>query len=238
MSISNEALYTNYGNINESIPGGFEQAYYDKTAAEYDAMYKEYMPVNKDAHILDIGCGKGFFLYYLQRQGYTNFWGIDADQVSVDHSKKYVSEKIIQTFAKKFLIGKKNEYDLIVMNEVLEHIPKDEIIPLLTVILNSIRPGGKLICYVPNMENPFTMYTRYHDFTHTIGFTQNSLRMVLKAAGFNNIQVIAPQGNKKGIKKFIKGKLQLVVRKILILLFEYPKNGFINSSRIFSVAVK
>jgi 2-polyprenyl-3-methyl-5-hydroxy-6-metoxy-1,4-benzoquinol methylase len=233
-----ESRYRNYGSINVAIPGKFDQTYYEKTAQEYNAMFKYYMPTSKRANILDIGCGKGFFLYYLKQQGYSNFYGIDADLFSIDHTQNHVTEKCEYVYAEEFLSDKIDVYDLIIMNEVLEHIPKEEIVPLLKTIWNSLHSDGNLICYVPNMENPFSSYTRYHDFTHTIGFTQNSLRMVLSAAGFSETNIIIPEGQKKGIKRIIKLFLRKIIEGILIRLFEYPKNGIIYSSRIFSVAKK
>jgi len=231
-------FYINYGFINESIPEVFDNRYYEKTAKEYDAMYKSFMPDNKDASILDIGCGKGFFLYYLKEYGFTNYYGIDADPSSITHTKKYVTQYCEHKMVEDFLLGKQNSYELIVMNEVLEHIEKEKIIPLLKTIKTALNSEGKLICYVPNMENPFTTYTRYHDFTHTIGFTQNSLRMVLKYAGLENIKILEPVGLKKGIKQAMKKTVQKTVLKTLNVFFDYPPNGFIHTSRIIGVAYK
>jgi 2-polyprenyl-3-methyl-5-hydroxy-6-metoxy-1,4-benzoquinol methylase len=233
-----ESIFANYGSINNSIPEGFDQVYYDKTADEYHSMYEDYMPVNKDSRILDIGCGKGYFLYYLCKRGYSNFLGIDADPSSIEHSQKYITNKCELIYAEEYLSDKSDVFDLVVMNEVLEHIPKKEIIPLLKKIRRSLIAGGILICYVPNMENPFSSYTRYHDFTHTIGFTQNSLRMVMNASGFSKTEVKVPERAKKSFKQNIKSGLRQIVKKILILLFEYPPHGIIHTSRIFSVAKK
>ncbi len=230
-------LYRNYSEINENIHK-FDELYYAKTASEYDAMYSDYLPKDKNAKILDIGCGNGIFLYYLKNYGYTNFDGIDVDQSSVDIVKRHVTDRVIKTNASNFLEGKKEYFDVIVMNEVMEHIEKNEIIPLINQIYNALAHGGIFICYVPNMENPFTTYTRYHDFTHTIGFTQNSLRMVMKLGGFKNIEVIATVPKRKSLKKTIKRLLQNIVKKALVLLFEYPPNGYIHCMRIFSVAKK
>ena len=101
--MNQESPYLDYSKINESIPGSFDKTYYDKTAEEYFFMYKSIMPVEKRACFLDIGCGKGFFLYYLKQHGYTNFYGIDADQSSIDFTKKEVSENCERIHAAKFL---------------------------------------------------------------------------------------------------------------------------------------
>lgn len=238
MNVKSDLLYVNYNHTNISIPKGFDIDFYEKTSDEYDSMYKPFMPTDKAARILDIGCGKGFFLYHLAKQGYTNYYGIDADSSSIEHTKKHITELCEHNLAEDFVSLRKDFYDMIIMNEVLEHIPKESIIPLLRIIFESLKMKGTLICYVPNMENPFTSYTRYHDFTHTIGFTQNSLTMVLKTAGFSNIEVYLAENKKKGLKRKIKKMVQLLIRKILHILFEYPPSGILFTSRIFSVAIK
>ena len=37
------------------------------------------LPTRKDAAILDLGCGYGKFLYFLQNEGYTETRGIDLN---------------------------------------------------------------------------------------------------------------------------------------------------------------
>ena len=230
-------LYNNYSEINSNIHV-FDRNYYEITASEYDEMYSEYMPKNKEAKILDIGCGNGIFLYYLKKYGYVNNMGIDVDKSSVDIVKENVTENVSNTDAFAFLNNFNKEYDMIIMNEVLEHINKEQIIPLIKLIYSSLSKGGIFIAYVPNMENPFTIYTRYNDFTHTIGYTQNSLTMVLKLGGFSDIVVKPTTSKKRTIKKYIKHIIQKLTKQFLVTFFEYPKNGFLNSMRIYSIAKK
>jgi 2-polyprenyl-3-methyl-5-hydroxy-6-metoxy-1,4-benzoquinol methylase len=59
-----------------------------KEAFEYMARcyfnwYDPYLPKNKDARILDFGCGIGHFLYFLNKMGYSNFVGIDISPQQV-----------------------------------------------------------------------------------------------------------------------------------------------------------
>src|ERR1019366_4227246 len=43
---------------------------------------------------------------------------------------------------------------------------------------------------VPNVLHPVTgPYHRYHDFTHTVGFTDQSLAFVLRNSGFQNVTI-------------------------------------------------
>jgi len=43
----------------------FSEKEYEAHCREYEANYGEFLPAQKDAVILDAGCGTGHFLYYL-----------------------------------------------------------------------------------------------------------------------------------------------------------------------------
>ena len=185
------SIYNNYLNINAGIKNHFDQELFDRESEGYDSIYSSILPPNTSAKILDVGCGNGMFLYYLKKKGYNNSFGIDLNIESVQFTTQYITENVECINIERFLVDKKEVYDVIVMNEVLEHIPVNKLIDVISKIKIALKFGGLFICYVPNMENPITgIFTRYHGFTHTIGFTSNSLAMSLSLAGFNDVKII------------------------------------------------
>jgi len=107
------------------------------------------------------------------------------------------------------------KYELIVMSHVLEHIKKDEIIFTLKGIRNNLLDeNGKLCLMVPNAQSNTGSYWAYEDFTHTTLFTTGSILYVLKAAGFNNIKFLDPNGteNSNIILKLIKNTFLPIYR--------------------------
>jgi hypothetical protein len=76
------------------------------------------------------------------------------------------------------------------MFHVLEHVPKGEINPLLMAVRSALKADGRFVAEVPNIVNPITgAYHRYHDFTHTVGFMDQSLAFALRRAGFQDVTV-------------------------------------------------
>ena len=239
MKFMDYSIYTNYLNINEGIQKYFDQKLFDQESEGYDSIYSSILPSNTSAKILDVGCGNGMFLYYLKKKGYINSFGIDLNIESIQFTKQYITEKVECVNIERFLKDKKEVYDVIVMNEVLEHIPVYELINVVSNIRIALKLGGLFICYVPNMENPITgIFTRYHDLTHTIGFTSNSLTMSMRLAGFNCVKIIPIGHNKENIKNNIRKFFQKLIHKFLVLAFDYPQNGMMFSLRILSVAKK
>lgn len=175
--------YTNayYLGLNDLSDKGYENA-----ARAYHALYGKFMPKDNNARILDIGSGAGHFLYYLKKRGYRDYYGIDLLPAQVEYCKK-ITDKVEVADLFDFLPNKKVAYDLIVMNDLLEHIPKDKAIQVLKLVNESLDKGGVVIMKVPNMANPFGLLGRYMDITHETGYTEHSLRTALRAAGFPDV---------------------------------------------------
>src|SRR5215813_10504113 len=65
---------------------------------DYERFYKEtltrFIPEEKDAHLLDIGCGTGHLLYFLKNQGFINHFGIDMGREQVEICRQLVTENV------------------------------------------------------------------------------------------------------------------------------------------------
>ena len=146
------------------------------------------LPEDKDAKILDIGCGFGQVLQGLRNKGYTNIYGMDISNEAVEYCRSAgLNVELsfnLEDYAHKHL----NAYDFIVMSHVLEHIEKPQIIDTLSIVRKKLlSENGKLVVMVPNAQSNTDSYWAYEDFTHTTLFTAGSLFYVLKAAGFDTL---------------------------------------------------
>ncbi len=157
----------------------------------------------------------GFFrIDYLNKKGYNNFSGLDISSQQIKFCKENISEKVIESDAFEFLRNKDNLYDMIVANDLLEHLPKDKVIDFLTLAFKALKTNGKLILKTPNLGNPFAVRLRYVDFTHEIGFTEKSLYQVLWIAGFRNIRMLPFKGSRT-VHKMIAGVIYFIIRKVM-----------------------
>lgn len=110
----------------------------------------------KKGKILEIGCGRGFYLKALKDINQKiNITGIDLNQQYLNVAKKYVDDnnvKIIKGDATK-LKFKKNTFEGIIASEILEHIKDDT--KVIKEIKRVLKPKGIVILSVPNQEYPF-----------------------------------------------------------------------------------
>ncbi len=171
-----------------------------------DDDYANLLPRDKNAVIIDVGCGMGHFLLYLKNKGYNNIEGIDICDEQVKWCRNNVCRNVekVDDLLAFFTHSGESAFDLVIMNDLIEHLPKSEMLDILTKIRKSLKPGGGLICRLPNMSNIFGVYLLYNDFTHETGFTENSVRQLLQLSGFSNIVIF---GNKVRINSLWKKPL-------------------------------
>jgi len=164
---------------------------YELTSAGFGSWYYDCIPEDKNARILDIGCGDGKFLFFLQQKGYSAIEGVELSSQQAEEARKYVKCPIhVVDDTSVFLREHSSNYQMIAMNDILEHIPKKETLSFLEAVLAALRPGGNAVINVPQVSGFTSLFCRYNDFTHETIFTEMSLKQVLSLAGFSDIRFI------------------------------------------------
>lgn len=188
--MSRKYLFKNYISIRFKDRTDFAKKKLKLEFNSYDRNYQNYLPQNKNANILEIGFGTGYFLKYLLMQGYKNIYGIELSDEETEFVKKNVHNNVeCVESTEDFLDKHQNEYDFIYMSQVLEHIPKDNTIDLLRKIKKSLKDNGIFVANTPNINNPLNIFTFGADFTHEFIFSPESLSQVCKIANFSDIKI-------------------------------------------------
>jgi 2-polyprenyl-3-methyl-5-hydroxy-6-metoxy-1,4-benzoquinol methylase len=167
----------------------------NKTQKSYTFNYAELLPTSIDARIVDLGCSEGISMHWLVQQGYQNVVGIDSDEYAIGIAKSYLADKVndealLAVDALEYL--KKcddSSIDMILMFNVIEHIPKQIILEVMAEIQRVLKEGGSFLAQTGNWENPFNIGLFTRDFTHEVMYTQNSLKQLMVMSGFQ-IQAI------------------------------------------------
>lgn len=149
----------------------------------WEKYFGDFMPQNKEAFILDVGCGNGEFLFWLKEKKYSNYTGIDISKEQIDRAKELGVNATLGDL-NSFFKNKKNVFDCIIARDVIEHLDKNELLSFLDNCFSSLKQNGSLIIQAPNAGGPFGARSRYMDFTHYQSFTENSLNQALLLANF------------------------------------------------------
>jgi len=163
---------------------------YEEVAKGYGEYYYDCLPEDLDAPILDVGCGAGQFLHFLELQGYRNAEGIELSVQQAELARKHVGYKVYVGDVGEHLAERAGSYAVITLNDVLEHVPKGNIVSFLETLRKGLREDGVLVVNVPQVAGLTTVFTRYNDFTHHLVFTELSLRRVLILAGFSEFRFV------------------------------------------------
>ncbi|MDR1071368.1 MAG: class I SAM-dependent methyltransferase [Rickettsiales bacterium] len=141
-------------------------------------------PAEKNAAVLDIGCGMGRLLLMLKEAGYENLTGVDLDASQVEAARKDGVDARLAD-ANEFLKGSREKYGAIYAFDILEHVGKDKIVPLLRLMRGRLSEDGFVCLEVPNAMTPLANWVRYGDFTHTVSYTPSSVTFLLRNSGFH-----------------------------------------------------
>ncbi len=190
----------------------------------WNKYFYKFLPQDKEASIIELGCGNGGFVYWLQSIGYSNVSGIDASIEQIEYAKNLGIKNVAQANLIEFLYNKSEIYDVIFLRDVIEHFNKNEVLDILDLIYKSLKKGGKIIIQTPNGAGIFGSRYRYHDFTHEISFTENSLRQILLMNNFSDLKFYETTPVIHGIKSFIRVILWKFI-KIFLQIFLLIETG-------------
>jgi len=140
---------------------------------------------NPDKNLLDIGCGTGYFLNYMQKKNY-QVYGVEKEKDAREFAINNFDIPV--TSPDNFLKQTQNEqYDIITLWHVLEHIQNFN--EYLKSTYNKLNKDGILIIALPNHQSYDAKYYKQHwagyDVPrHLWHFDPDTMEKVIKNHGF------------------------------------------------------
>lgn len=116
---------------------------------------RRYAPL-EGARILDVGCGLGLYVQALRAYS-TDVHGVDVDPARVAEAS--VTLPNIRVGSAEALPYPDEHFDIILANEVFEHVDDDR--AATHEAWRVLKPGGKLVLFVPNRWYPFETHGFY-----------------------------------------------------------------------------
>lgn len=207
----------------------------------YQANYLEHLPDDRSARILVISCGPGYFVNLLAEAGYGDVLGIDSCEEKVAYAvERGLNCRVATAF--EALQSTDRPYDVIICEQELNHLTKEEMVTFLRLVWDKLAPGGRLLCHGLNGANPVTgAEALSQNFDHFNAFTAYSLTQVLEHCGFDDITVfglnlyVFYRNPFNYVAAATAGLLTLVFRALFVL---YGKSNRIFTKKIGAVAIK
>lgn len=163
---------------------------------------KHMLKLDKNARILEVGSGLGYFTYSLKKAGY-NIQGLDISQEAVSEANMKFGDYYICDDLHHYATLNLESYDLVIMTEVIEHFnePKEFLIS----INKLLKLNGVLVFTTPNKSFYPASVLWYTDAppVHCWWFSEKSiehiaslLKMQLQFVDFSNYYKKHPFINK------------------------------------------
>lgn len=143
--------------------------------------------------VLDVGCGTGRLVKFLNEKGF-NAVGCDISDLAVKQAKKINKKNDIIKASATNLPFKNHSFDLVVSIFLIEHLTGGETEKFLGETIRILKPHGFIFLITPNFASPARYllgkkWFAYSDPTHKNFFTPKSLSQLLKKKGFRNIKL-------------------------------------------------
>ena len=199
-------------------------------AGPKDAMVEMLRPELQGRAILDIGCGAGEFLLSCARKVEpSRLLGIDVFAKDMDVGERHLRFRRADVI--RFDLGER--FDVVVTDNVMEHIAPQDVEDHLASIHNALEPGGLLMIFTPNRHFGPWDVTRILDDTyagnvpaqgsHLHEYTHAELAETLTHAGFVDLHAIHPKARiglrpaqrRTGIEPLLRGERQAALMRRL-----------------------
>lgn len=169
----------------EELIDKFEQKY-----NRYEELLGEFLPRDREAQCIDLGCGYGNFLYFLNKKGYKKCLGFDND-ISQIKLAESLDLNVKCTDALSELKNLK-EIDLISALDFIEHINKNNAVYCLETCFQALSMNGILLLQCPCADGFTGAHDVFNDLTHRWGASSNMLSQLLYTVGFKEVRILDP----------------------------------------------
>lgn len=149
-------------NIHFKIDGGYQyKAYYEGICIQrswhvlkFDKAI-ELLDINDGDKLLDAACGSGVLTHLVAQRSHANITAVDFNESAITfcNSRYHFANAQFLKLDLKERHFEENTFSKIVMLEVLEHLPKEVVQPILRNLHFYLKPGGRFVLSTPNKRS-------------------------------------------------------------------------------------
>lgn len=176
--------YITWKSWQESSFGSFTALDRSYFAKEFESAQ---INITDQSHVLEIGFGNGSFAGWIAQ--YTeNYIGIEANDelIARAHLAGFAAQKASPEIFSKLA---DQQFDLIAIFDVLEHLDKEQIIETLKFCRQLLNKSGKIIIRIPNGDSPFSGPIFNGDITHKNILGSKAIHQIAIMTGLDVINI-------------------------------------------------
>lgn len=140
-------------------------------------------------HVLEIGCGNGFFLEEALSQGFAEVTGVEPSPDAIEQANPVVRSKIVCDTLRPGLLPP-NTFSVICLFQTFDHVSEPNL--LLEECARLLRPGGVMLCLNHNVEAFSSRLLREKspiiDIEHTYLYSPRTMKWLFEKHGLQVLE--------------------------------------------------
>ncbi len=178
--------------------------------------YNAWLPDDRSAPILDLGCGEGRVLRFLSDQGYLNIHGVDRDPQALAQIGNHagVTVECVEVGVQ-YLQQQQGKFKLIILKQMIYYVERSEIIAFMSALNGALTHDGSILVEFFNGSLLSSRLTELKDPFIRTAYTEHSMRRLFASTGFDE-QYIGGERRDKG--RHLRSYLYAALRTCWILL--------------------
>lgn len=210
----------------------------DREFDDLDLNYGPWLPADRDAAILDIGCGPGRVLAYLHARGYRNLEGFDRDPEAVAAARSRVAARLsVGDDWPAMLESRAAAFDLIVLKDVIYYLPRDRTVSALSAVHHALKPAGRIIVEVFNGASFTGPFVAYKDEDILWIPTEQTVRRFIERAAFVAVSLRAQRPPARGVQRRLFNLAGAAWRGVLRSVYLVERGLAEENPRIFTTKI-
>ena len=183
----------------------------------YDRNYRALLPQDRDARILDLGCGRGDFVRFAHDLGYRNITAVDQNEHAIAPLRRLDGVTAIAgRIDAKFLVDLEGRWDLIVAKQMLYYFDRKEAPSIVRALADSLAPDGRLVVEIFNGALLSSRFTELKDPAILTAYTELGLKRLLESNGLRVEQLVGVRAG-GGIYRALRAVWFALYRALLTL---------------------
>jgi 2-polyprenyl-3-methyl-5-hydroxy-6-metoxy-1,4-benzoquinol methylase len=188
----------------------------------YETNYRPHLPNDRNAAILDLGCGQGNFVRFLHRLGYRKITAVDFRQEAIAALQDLDGVTAVCAHVDSdFLRRLDQDWELIVAKQMLYYFDPREAPEIVRAMGAKLAANGTLIIEVFNGALLSSRFTELKETEIVAAYSENSLGRLVAQSGLHLQSMVGGRNVRPGargmIYQFAQGIWFRIYRALIIL---------------------
>lgn len=148
--------------------------------------YSGWLPADRDAAILDLGCGDGRVLRFLSAKGFRQVWGVDRDADSLASIGTLPGVTLeCNEVGLDYLHQQRGRFRLIILKQMIYYVERSEILAFMQALRDALTDDGAILVEYFNASLLSSRMTELKDPFIRTAYTEHAMRRLFAASGLH-----------------------------------------------------